>query len=122
MAVGDTGMQTGFESAAFTVGFELFDTVDVEQVADVAAAVAAATPRLARMTVAGPEVHDLRALGRIWREATGHRAIEIPLPLPDKFELPLTVKMLPQPVHYVRNEDTIGFHGTRIEFKRGFDG
>jgi hypothetical protein len=28
--------------------------------------------------------------------------------------------MPPQPVHYVRNEDTMGFHGTRIEFKRGF--
>ena len=61
-----------------------FQPVDVDQAADVAAAVAAATPRLARMTVAGPEVHDLRALGRIWREATGHRAIEIPLPLPGK--------------------------------------
>jgi hypothetical protein len=23
-------------------------------------------------------------------------------------------------LHYVRNEDTIGFHGTRVEFKRGF--
>jgi hypothetical protein len=45
---------------------------------------------------------------------------EIPLPLPERFELPLTVNMPPQPVHYVRNEDTIGFHGTRIEFKRGF--
>jgi len=33
VAVGDTGMQTGFETAAFTVGFELFDTVDVEDVA-----------------------------------------------------------------------------------------
>ena len=30
------------------------------------------------------------------------------------------MKMPPQPVHYVRNEDTIGFHGTRVEFKRGF--
>ena len=45
---------------------------------------------------------------------------EIPLPIPDKFELPLTVKMIPQPLHYVRNEDTVPFHGTRIEFKKGF--
>ena len=45
---------------------------------------------------------------------------EIPLPIPDEFELPLTIKMPPQPLHYVRNEDTRPFHGTRIEFKRGF--
>ena len=37
VAVGDTGMQTGYESAAFTVGFELFDMVDVEEVATTAA-------------------------------------------------------------------------------------
>ena len=36
---------------------------------------------------------------------------EIPLPLPDKFELPLTVNMPPQPVHYVRNDDTSAFMG-----------
>ena len=47
---------------------------------------------------------------------------EIPLPIPDKFELPLTVKLPPQPAHSVRNEDTVAFHGTRIEFKRGFLG
>jgi len=45
---------------------------------------------------------------------------EIPLPIPDKFELPLTLKFLPQPAHSVRNEDTVAFHGTRIEFKQGF--
>jgi hypothetical protein len=44
-------------------------------------AVATDSPRLDRATVAGPEVHDLRALGRLWREATGRRAIEIPIPL-----------------------------------------
>jgi predicted metal-dependent enzyme (double-stranded beta helix superfamily) len=47
---------------------------------------------------------------------------EIPLPIPDKFELPLTVKMPPQPLHSVRNEDIVAFHGTRVEFKRGFSG
>lgn len=45
---------------------------------------------------------------------------EIPLPIPKEFELPLTVKLPPQPTHYVRNEDAYGFHGTRIEFKQGF--
>jgi len=48
---------------------------------------------------------------------TGER---IPLPVPEQFEPPLTVKMLPQPAHFVRNIDTAAFHGTRIEFKRGF--
>ena len=45
---------------------------------------------------------------------------EIPLPIPDKFEPPLTVRLPPQPLHYVRNEDSVAFHGTRIEFKKGF--
>jgi hypothetical protein len=47
---------------------------------------------------------------------------EIPLPIPDKFELPLTVKIPPQPLHSVRCEDTVAFHGTRVEFKRGYSG
>ncbi len=45
---------------------------------------------------------------------------EIPLPIPERFELPLTLKLPPQPLHSVRNEDRLAFHGTRIEFKRGF--
>ena len=45
---------------------------------------------------------------------------EIPLPVPDQFELPLTIRLPPQPVHFVINEDTRAFHGTRIEFKNGF--
>ena len=45
---------------------------------------------------------------------------EIPLPIPDKFELPLTVKFPPQPAHSVRNEDSVPFHATRVEFKQGF--
>jgi uncharacterized protein YbjT (DUF2867 family) len=61
-----------------------FQPVDVDEAADVVAAVATDPPRLARTTVAGPEVHDLRSLGRVWREATGRRAIEIPIPLPGK--------------------------------------
>jgi uncharacterized protein YbjT (DUF2867 family) len=58
--------------------------VDAGEVADAVAAVALASPRNARVTVAGPEVHDLRSLGRIWRQATGTRAVEIPLPLPGR--------------------------------------
>ena len=37
IASGDTGMQTGFESVARTVGFEVFDEVDVAEVAQLAA-------------------------------------------------------------------------------------
>lgn len=59
-----------------------FQPVDVAEVAAAVAAIATDAPRLARVTVAGPEVHDLRSLGRLWREATGRRAIEIPIPLP----------------------------------------
>ena len=45
---------------------------------------------------------------------------EIPLPIPDEYEAPLIVKLPPQPLHYVRNEDSVTFHGTRVEFKNGF--
>jgi len=37
VASGDTGMQTGYETAAFTIGFELFDKVSVEETAQIAA-------------------------------------------------------------------------------------
>lgn len=50
----------------------------------------------------------------------GHTGARIPLPVPEQFEPPLTVRMPPQPAHFVRNVDTAAFHGTRIEFKRGF--
>jgi predicted metal-dependent enzyme (double-stranded beta helix superfamily) len=68
-----------------------------------------------------PSVFVIDRLGKKMRDFDSDGR-EIPLPLPEKFELPLTVNMPPQPVHYVRNEDTVGFHGTRIEFKRGFNG
>ena len=61
-----------------------FQPVDVDEAADAVAAVVTDAPRRARVTVAGPEVHDLRSLGRMWREATGCRTIEIPIPLPGK--------------------------------------
>jgi TldD protein len=37
VAVGDTGMQTGYEGVGRTVGFELFDDVDVDEIARAAA-------------------------------------------------------------------------------------
>jgi TldD protein len=37
VATGDTGMQTGYESLARTIGFELFDEVAVEEIAERAA-------------------------------------------------------------------------------------
>ena len=37
VATGDTGMQTGFQSIGHTIGFELFDRVDVEELAREAA-------------------------------------------------------------------------------------
>lgn len=61
-----------------------FQPVDVDEVAEAVAAVATNSPRLTRITVAGPEVHDLRSVGRIWREVTGRHTIEIPIPLPGK--------------------------------------
>jgi uncharacterized protein YbjT (DUF2867 family) len=61
-----------------------FQPVDVDEAAAVVAAAATDPPRLGRTTIAGPEVHDLRSLARAWREATGRRAIEIPIPMPGR--------------------------------------
>src|SRR5438067_7744754 len=59
----------------------LFQPVEVREVAAAVAGVAAGDPRRGRLTVAGPEVHDLRSLGRLWCAATGRRALPVPLPL-----------------------------------------
>jgi TldD protein len=73
VAVGDTGMQTGFESAAFTVGFELFDMVDVENVATTAAR-RALTKLSARPAPSGevPLVLARGSGGILFHEACGH--------------------------------------------------
>jgi TldD protein len=73
VAVGDTGMQTGFESAAFTVGFELFDTVDVEEIAGIAARRALA--KLSARPAPSGEVPIVLASGSggiLFHEACGH--------------------------------------------------
>jgi hypothetical protein len=54
------------------------------------------------------------------RDFNGATGDEIPLPIPKDAEFPITLKFLPQPLHYVENVDTTSFHATRIEFKRGF--
>lgn len=45
---------------------------------------------------------------------------EIELPIPAQFDLPLVLQMPPQPPHSVLNVGTTVFHGTRVEFKKGF--
>ena len=73
VAMGDTGMQTGFESAAFTVGFELFDTVDVEEIA--AAAARRALSKLSARPAPSGEVPIVLASGSggiLFHEACGH--------------------------------------------------
>jgi uncharacterized protein YbjT (DUF2867 family) len=62
----------------------LFQPVSADEVAEVVAAAATAAPKQGRTTVAGPEVHDVRELGRMWRETTGRRALEIPIVTPGK--------------------------------------
>jgi TldD protein len=73
VAVGDTGMQSGFESAAFTVGFELFDVVDVEDVATTAAR--RALVKLSARPAPSGEVPLVLARGGggiLFHEACGH--------------------------------------------------
>ena len=66
-----------------------------------------------------PAVFVVDRLVRV-RDFNGATGEEIPLPIPKDAPLPITVKFLPQPLHYVENLDTRPFHATRIEFKHGF--
>ena len=73
VAVGDTGMQTGSESPGRTMGFELFDEIDPEDVA-ITAADRALTMLRARPAPAGrlPVVLRCGAGGVLFHEACGH--------------------------------------------------
>ena len=73
VAADDSGMQTGFEAPGRTVGFELFDSVDVEEVARTAA------HRAVKMLAAAPAptgtmpvVLRAGAGGVLFHEACGH--------------------------------------------------
>jgi len=73
VAVGDTGKQTGTESPGRTMGFELFDEIDPEQVATTAAD-RALTMLRARPAPSGkmPVVLRRGAGGVLFHEACGH--------------------------------------------------
>jgi TldD protein len=73
VALGDTGMQTGYETAARTLGFELFDQVSVEELARTAAAQAIAK-LTARPAPSGelPVVLAGGSGGILFHEACGH--------------------------------------------------
>ncbi len=73
VAVGDTGMQTGYEAPGRTLGFEIFDEIDPESVARVAAE-RALTMLRARPAPRGrlPVVLKKGAGGVLFHEACGH--------------------------------------------------
>jgi TldD protein len=73
VAVGDTGMQTGYDTTAATVGFEQFDRVRVEDVATRAAR-RALTKLNARPAPSGvvPVVIKSGSGGMMFHEACGH--------------------------------------------------
>ena len=73
VANGDAGMQTGFDSLGHTMGFELFDKVQVEDVAR-AAAGRALTKLKARPAPSGslPVVIKAGSGGVLFHEACGH--------------------------------------------------
>ena len=56
------------------------------------------------------------------RDFNGATGEEIQLPIPKDVEFPITLKFLPQPLHYVENLDTSPFHATRIKFRRASRG
>ena len=73
VAHGDTGMQTGYRSEGFTIGFELFDRIDVEQMGREAAELAilklAARPAPSATL---PVVINRGSGGVMFHEACGH--------------------------------------------------
>ena len=73
VASGDAGMQTGYESVAHTMGFELFDRVEVEEVARLAAE-RALSKLHARPAPSGvvPVVIKGGSGGILFHEACGH--------------------------------------------------
>ncbi len=73
VAQGDAGMQTGYQSLGHTIGFELFDRYDVEEVARLAAA-QALTKLDARPAPSGtlPVVIKAGSGGVLFHEACGH--------------------------------------------------
>jgi len=73
VADGDAGMQTGFQSMGHTVGFEIFDTVDVEEMAREAARQAISKLQ-ARPSPSGamPVVIKHGTGGVLFHEACGH--------------------------------------------------
>jgi len=73
VANGDAGMQTGFDSLGHTIGFELFDRYDVEEVAQRAAR-QALTKLKARPAPSGsmPVVIKAGSGGVLFHEACGH--------------------------------------------------
>jgi TldD protein len=73
IATADTGMQTGYESVARTIGFELFERVDVDQIARTAARRAIA--KLSARPAPSGEVPVVLAGGSggiLFHEACGH--------------------------------------------------
>jgi len=73
VAIGDSGMQTGYDTTGKTVGFELFNEVDVEEVAENAARIAIAKID-ARPAPTGvvPVVIKAGSGGILFHEACGH--------------------------------------------------
>ncbi len=73
VAFGDTGMQTGYETAAFTMGFEMFEDVDIEELASLAAN-RAVRKLSARPAPSGtlPVVLQGGSGGILFHEACGH--------------------------------------------------
>jgi TldD protein len=73
IADGDTGMQTGYQSMGHTIGFEVFDKVDVEELAREAAR-QAITKLRARPSPSGamPVVIKHGTGGVLFHEACGH--------------------------------------------------
>ena len=73
VAVGDTGMQTGYEAPGRTIGFELYDEIDVEDVARTAARRSLEMLK-ARPAPSGklPVVLKKGAGGVLFHEACGH--------------------------------------------------
>jgi uncharacterized protein YbjT (DUF2867 family) len=84
----------------------MLQTVASADVARAVADAAEAGPARRRISVAGPQVTDAREQARTWREATGTRAAQLPLPLPGRLGRVLRAGVLTDPDPDVRGELT----------------
>ena len=94
----------------------LIQPVATVEAAGVIAGVAGSTPSHGMVEVTGPEIVDLRELGRVWRRLTGRRAVRVPIRLPGAMGRALRAGVLTAPANDVPGAPTV--HRGELTFQQ----